>query len=117
MTVEEMMAEFHSLDADARLEVAFRIWDSMTASEDALIWEHAEDDPEFEESDGDPNDVLRQLVGRVRNARRGFDRRYRGSAEPTAQRADLTRRVAELDAAPDDVIGHEELLKQVRAGE
>ncbi len=83
MTVEEMLAEFHLLDADARLEVAFRIWDSMTASEDALVREHAEDDPEFEEFDADPYEVLPQLVSRVRDARRGFEMRYRGFAEPT----------------------------------
>ena len=36
--------------------------------------------------------------------------------EPTAnQRADLTRRMAELDADPDDVITHDELLASVRA--
>ena len=81
MTVEEMLAEFHRLDVDSRLEVAFRIWDSMTASEDALVFEHAETKPDNEEYD-DPRDVLQQLVGRVRDTRHTFDQRYRGPEAP-----------------------------------
>ena len=76
MTAEAILEEFHKLDADSRLEVAFRIWDSMTTAEDALVWEHAELDPDIEKLEAGPHDVLAQLVSRVRNARRTFDLRF-----------------------------------------
>jgi putative addiction module component (TIGR02574 family) len=72
MSVDTMMEEFGKLDSESRLELAWKIWDSL----------------EIEKAP---------------------------TAPTAAQKADLTRRIAELDADPDDVLTHDELLASVRA--
>jgi len=72
MSVDAMMEEIGKLDADARLELAWKLWDSLDVE--------------------------------------------KAPTQPTsAQQADLTRRIAELDADPDDVMTHDELIASVRA--
>ena len=72
MSVDAMMEEIGKLDTESRLELAWKLWDSLEVE--------------------------------------------KAPTEPTAgQKTDLTRRMTELDANPDDVITHEELLASVRA--
>ena len=72
MSVDAMMEAIGKLDTETRLELAWKIWDSIDAS--AI------------------------------------------PSEPTAvQKADLTRRMAELDADPSIGITWEEVLRRVRA--
>ena len=72
MSVDAMMEQIGKLDTESRLELAWKIWDSLDLE--------------------------------------------KAPTEPTAvQKADLGRRIAELDADPDDVMTHDEILASVRA--
>ena len=83
MTVDELMDAIDQLDPDSRVELAWRLWNSIGAYGDDALWQDGDPDPTIEEQNADPREVLPQLVSRIRNARMGFDRRHCTEAEET----------------------------------
>ncbi len=71
MTIDAMMNEIGKLDSESRLELAWKLWDTL-----------------------DVVDVPTDLSA--------------------AQKADLARRIGEMDANRDDVVSHDELIAHVR---